>query len=94
MALLLDADVQSELESMDGWVFDSNTIHKDISLDNYMAGINFVNQLAKVSEAHNHHPDLRVGWCKVGVTFTSHDQGGVTKKCISMAKAVESIINC
>ncbi|SVD17324.1 uncharacterized protein METZ01_LOCUS370178, partial [marine metagenome] len=33
MALLLDADVQSELESMDGWVFDNNTIHKDISFD-------------------------------------------------------------
>ena len=53
MSLLLDADIQSELESMDGWVFDSNTIHKDISFDNYMAGINFVNQLANVSEAHN-----------------------------------------
>ena len=55
-----------------------------------MDGITFVNQLAKIAEEKNHHPDMVVGWCKIDVAFTSHDQGGVTTACIDMAKKIES----
>ncbi len=57
-----------------------------------MDGIAFVNQLAKIAEENNHHPDLTIGWCKVGVTYTSHDQGGVTKECLMMAKFTDEIL--
>jgi len=40
-----------------------------------------------------HKDDLTVGWCKVGVTFTTHDAGGVTANDIIMAKEVEQILN-
>ena len=53
----------------------------------YMDGINFINRLAVEAEKTNHHPDMIVGWCKVVVTFTSHDKGGVTEQCIMMAKS-------
>ena len=93
MSLLSPSDIQTALCVLDGWSKQNNAIHKTINFDSYMDGINFVNQLAEVAETHNHHPDLMVGWCRVDVTFTSHDQGGVTNQCISMAKAVESILN-
>ena len=93
MSLLTTSDIQASLRALDGWSEQNNAIHKTIKFDSYMDGINFVNQLAEVAETHNHHPDLMVGWCRVDVTFTSHDQGGVTNHCISMAKAVESILN-
>ena len=93
MSLLSPSDIQTALRALDGWSKQNNAIHKTIKFDSYMDGINFVNQLAEVAETHNHHPDLVVGWCRVDVAFTSHDQGGVTNQCISMAKAVESILN-
>ena len=54
-------------------------------------GIKFVNILAEKAEELNHHPDLIIGWCEVSVSFTSHDQGGVTSACLKMAKAVEKL---
>ena len=57
-----------------------------------MDGITFVNRLAEKAEEHNHHPDLEIGWCRVGVTFTSHDSDGVTERDIAMAKAAESLL--
>ena len=93
MPLLSTSDIQVALRALDGWSEQNNTIHKTIKFGSYMDGIGFVNQLAEVAETHNHHPDLMVGWCSVDVTFTSHDQGGVTNQCIAMAKAVESILN-
>jgi 4a-hydroxytetrahydrobiopterin dehydratase len=91
MGLLTADAIHEELASMDGWAFEHNALQKKIKFDTYMAGIDFVNELAAVAEAKNHHPDLSVGWCKVEVRFTSHDQGGVTRECIEMAKAVDTI---
>ncbi|MDP6339764.1 MAG: 4a-hydroxytetrahydrobiopterin dehydratase [Candidatus Marinimicrobia bacterium] len=92
MALLSEDVIQVELASMDRWTYSNNEIYKDISFQSYMAGIGFVNQLAEIAEAKNHHPGLTVGWCNVGVTFTSHDQGGMTSECIAMAKTVNVIL--
>jgi len=92
MALISKTQIQSAIESIDCWIYFDNAIHKTIMFDRYMDGIKFVNQLAELAEASNHHPDLTVGWCKVGVTFTSHDQGGVTDQCIAMAQAIDSIL--
>ena len=92
MALLSNKEIDSALEYLDGWVLSKNKILKNISFDTYLNGIEFVNSLAKIAEEKNHHPDLKVGWCRVEVIFTSHDQGGVTDQCIEMAKMVESIL--
>ena len=91
MSLLTSKEVDSALKYLDGWIFSNNKIYKDFSFDTYLNGIEFVNSLAKIAEEKNHHPDLKVGWCRVEVIFTSHDQGGVTSDCISMAKTVDKL---
>jgi 4a-hydroxytetrahydrobiopterin dehydratase len=93
MALLTDSEIQSNLVLMEGWSFVNSSISKEFIFDSYMDGIEFVNELAKVSEKNNHHPDLIVGWCKVNVTFTSHELGGVSSECINMAKALETLLS-
>lgn len=93
MALLTDSEIQSNLDLMEGWFFVNSSISKEFLFDSYMDGIDFVNELAKVSEKNNHHPDLIVGWCKVNVTFTSHELGGVSSECINMAKALETLLS-
>ena len=84
--------INKALLTLSEWSYSNNMIHKDISFDSYMDGIDFINRLALKAEEENHHPDLTIGWCKVGVTFTTHDSGGVTEKDIKMAKAVDSLI--
>lgn len=80
------------LKTLPGWAFENNEIHKELEFDSYMKGIEFINQLAVIAEKQQHHPDLTVGWCKVGISFSTHDAGGVTEKDITMAKAVESLL--
>jgi 4a-hydroxytetrahydrobiopterin dehydratase len=79
------------LMSLKGWVFEDNTIYKEYTFKNYMDSIRFIQVLAKEAEKKNHHPDMIVGWCKIKVSFTSHDKGGVTEECIAMAKVAEKI---
>jgi 4a-hydroxytetrahydrobiopterin dehydratase len=91
MSLLSFEQINDELDNMDGWIFKNNRISKSYHFDSYMEGIKFVNILAEKAEELNHHPDLIIGWCEVSVSFTSHDQGGVTSACLKMAKAVEKL---
>lgn len=92
MKKLNSNQINEALKTLSGWSYSNNMIHKDYSFDTYMNGIDFINRLALKAEEENHHPDLTVGWCKVGITFTTHDSGGVTEKDITMAKAVDLLI--
>ena len=57
-----------------------------------MDGIEFVTKIAELSEINNHHPDIIINWCKVNVSITSHDMGGVTTKCINLATGIDLIL--
>ena len=89
MSLASKQEIQSALTILDGWEYHDGKISKELTFNSYMEGIEFVNILAVKAEEVNHHPDLEISWCRVKVTYTSHDQGGVTQQCISMAKMVE-----
>ena len=90
MILNIDS-IEKSLMSLEGWIFENDIIYKEYTFKNYMDSIRFIQNLAQVAERNNHHPDMVVGWCTIKVSFTSHDEGGVTKNCIAMATATEKI---
>lgn len=92
MSCLSNSDIQYAISDLNGWEFENNAIHKIFTFESYLNSIAFINRLAKIAEENNHHPDMVVGWCKIDVAFTSHDQGGVTTACIDMAKKSESVL--
>tara|TARA_B110000003_G_scaffold125907_1_gene128027 strand:- start:209 stop:487 length:279 start_codon:yes stop_codon:yes gene_type:complete len=90
MILNIDS-IEKSLMSLEGWIFENDIIYKEYTFKNYMDSIRFIQNLAQEAERNNHHPDMVVGWCTIKVSFTSHDEGGVTKNCIAMATATEKI---
>ena len=91
--LLSDKDINSELEELKDWSYDGVKISKEIRFKTYMDSSDMINLIAKEAERVNHHPDMKVGYCKIAVDFTSHDLGGVTKGCIQMAKYIDTKTN-
>ncbi len=92
MSCLSISDIQYAISDLNGWEFKNNAIHKIFTFESYLNSIAFINRLAEIAEENNHHPDMVVGWCKIDIAFTSHDQGGVTIACIDMAKRTESVL--
>ena len=74
------------------WQYHNKQIQKDFSFETYMEGISFSNKIAELAEAHNHHPDLKIGYCNVSVSITSHDLGGVSTKCVNLALSIDGIM--
>jgi 4a-hydroxytetrahydrobiopterin dehydratase len=50
----------------------------------------FVNGVAGLAEAMDHHPDILVSYSKVTLTLTSHDAGGLTDKDFRLAGQIDS----
>ena len=89
--MLISPDEIYKSLSNKGWNYNDNKITKLYQFDTYIEGIDFLNKVARLAEAHNHHPDINVGWCKVDVTISSHDMGGVTTKCVNLAMDIDLI---
>ncbi len=89
---LSEADINAALAELDGWGYTNGMIHKTYELSSYPAGIMFAAAVGTVAEALGHHPDIGIGYKKVTVAFTTHDDGNVvTEKDVEAAKAVEAI---
>ena len=91
MSIVDKNKIEQELNNFREWNYKNNSISRQFSFDLYMDGIEFVNAVALIAEKENHHPDLMIGWRSVQVNYTSHDLGGVTEKCLHMAKLTEEL---
>jgi len=52
----------------------------------------FVNRVAEVAEARNHHPDIAVSWDTVTLTQWSHSAGGVTQADVDLAREIAALV--
>ena len=89
MAKLSEAQVQRALKSLKGWKLEGSYITKAFSFPAFMAGIKFVDHVALVAEAQEHHPDIHVVWTTVTLKIQTHDEGGLTKWDFDLARAIE-----
>ena len=89
--MLINPDEINKSLSTKKWLYKDKKISKSFEFDSYIESISFVNKVAKVAEQNNHHPDINIGWCKVQISITSHDLGGVTTKCVNLATTIDSL---
>jgi len=87
--MLISPDEINKTLSNQNWSYKNNRISKSFEFESYIEGINFVNEIAKIAEQRNHHPDINIGWCKVEISISSHDLGGVTTKCVNLATTID-----
>ena len=48
----------------------------------------FVNRVAALAEAADHHPDIDIRYSKVTLTLSTHDAGGLTERDFSLAEKI------
>ena len=76
-----------------GWRLIDGALEKTFVFKNYFETIGFVNALAFIANAENHHPDLAVSFSKCNVRFNTHDVDGISVSdffCASKADALLS----
>jgi 4a-hydroxytetrahydrobiopterin dehydratase len=51
----------------------------------------FVDRLAEVAEAENHHPDIDIRYRRVRVRWTTHSAGGITDRDRELATRTDEL---
>ena len=86
---LSENEIQSRLESLPDWTESSGAIQKTYVFDDFVASMAFVNKVADLAEAAQHHPDILIRYSKVTLTLSTHDAGGITEKDFDLAKKAD-----
>lgn len=83
-----------QLKSLPGWRLtdDGKAIRKDWTMKNFMAGIRFFNEVARVAEEDQHHPDLHLaGYRKVWIELSTHAIGGLSENDFILAAKIDQL---
>ena len=91
--MLRHDEITVRLEAMSGWHHRGNALEKHFDRTNFDGSIRFVNEIARVANAQDHHPDLTISWNDVTVTTSSHDAGGITERDFRLAIAIDALAN-
>jgi 4a-hydroxytetrahydrobiopterin dehydratase len=74
------------------WTVEAGGLVRDFKFENFKAAMSFVNQVADVAEAMDHHPDILVhGWNNVRLRVMTHDQNALTEKDFKLAEQVNQL---
>ena len=88
---LSSAEVQSALTDLPGWKLSDGKLHREYGFDDFTLAFGFMAAAATVIQAMNHHPEWSNVYGTVVVNLTTHDAGGITKKDLDLAAALEKL---
>jgi len=89
MALLSKAEIEEQLETLNGWTLDGNAIRKQFTFKGFPGAVAFVNRLVPDAERADHHPDITINYRRVTLSWSTHDEGGLTAKDIAGAQMAD-----
>jgi 4a-hydroxytetrahydrobiopterin dehydratase len=89
MAALSKDEIHKALAKMNGWTYQGKAIHKKFTFKTFLPGIEFVNKIAQAAESAGHHPDITINYNVVGISLSTHSEGGVTEKDFDLADKID-----
>jgi len=79
-------------EQPQGWRLIDGALEKIFKFMNYHETIGFVNAVAFIANAEDHHPDLEVGYSHCKVRFNTHDVQGISVSDFFCASKVDALL--
>jgi len=74
------------------WPEVDDGLEREFEFDSFPAAVAFVDRLAEVAEAENHHPDIDIRYKRVRVRWTTHSAGGITERDRELAARTDELI--
>jgi 4a-hydroxytetrahydrobiopterin dehydratase len=90
MALSAEKTIETFLEENPSWKRDGEAIKAEFKFKDFNEAMGFVTRVALAAEKADHHPDIDIRWNKVTLAFSTHSEGGITKKDLDLALMTSS----
>ena len=94
---LSPTEIVTRLGTLPGWKLTGDgsdvAIEKTFGFGNYYETMAFVNAVAFVAHAQDHHPDLSVHYSRCVVRFNTHDVQGLSETDFACAALVDQLVD-
>lgn len=87
---LSEAEITERLKGLPEWTREGAQIRRTFTFDDFLGSMAFVNRVAEMAEAANHHPDIDIRYSSVTLTLSTHDAGGLTQRDFDLAAQVQT----
>lgn len=90
---LTDEERTAALAELPDWTLrgDGLAISRDFKFADFGEAFAFMTRVALHAEKADHHPEWSNVYNRVHITLTTHDAGGLSKRDVSMAKAIDAL---
>lgn len=90
MALLDEDAIVRALDDLQ-WERDGASFTRTVRFADFAAALAYVNAVGALAEAADHHPDIDIRWNTVTLVLSTHSEGGLTDKDVTLAAAIDQI---
>jgi len=88
---LSEPEINERLLLLNGWSTVEHWIEKQFSFTDFLRAMSFVNAVAYLAEAVNHHPDIIIHYNEVKLKNWTHAAGGITEYDFMLAEQIEAL---
>ncbi len=75
-----------------GWVVaEGKKLRRDFKFKNFVQTMGFVNQVALLAQAEDHHPDMHISYSKVTIELWTHAAAGITENDFILAAKINEV---
>jgi 4a-hydroxytetrahydrobiopterin dehydratase len=85
--------VSKDGSSADGWqlVEGGKALKREFKFPDFYRAMSFVNAVAHIANAEDHHPDIECGWGYCRIRYQTHSIGGLHENDFICAAKVDAI---
>lgn len=73
-----EEELQVQVSKLDGWKLEQNMMVRKYMFNEYMKGIAFVDEVAAISEAFDHHPHITIDYKTITLRLAANEESGLT----------------
>ena len=90
MAKLTELELTQALGQVPGWIRAGQNITRMSNFKDFPDAMRFVNRVAELAEAADHHPDIDIRGNKVLLALSTHSEHGLTQKDFDLARKIST----
>ena len=91
MDVLDPSAVDAALAEGISWDREGAEIVKNYRGKDFAEALAYVNEVGRLAEEANHHPDIDIRWNVVTLRLSTHSAGGLTRADLDLARKIDAL---
>lgn len=86
------ATIAELLPAIPGWTLHNGQLVRQLRCADFAAALALAQRIGALADAENHHPDLSLGWGRLGIAYSTHDVGGLSHNDFICAARINALL--